>query len=257
MISRRFTALTLGVSLTLLLTSSTTILFIGDSITDGNWGNPVGYPCPVENRSLTDMNHIYGHGYVFLIASDYESREPCRDRHFINRGISGNTLSDLEARWKNDVIDNRPDIVSILIGTNDVHYWLDGDKKDAFDYAGWEKHYRSLLDTTLDSLHDVKFVIGAPFTAPSGWVAKRDDFHERKDMIARLDSITARIAADYNATYLPYDRLFHELQSLPNLPDDYWIWDGIHPTPAGHRRIADLWLRSVPLPPCNPRQKQF
>lgn len=240
----------LGLAMLAMLTSSTTILFIGDSITDGNWGNPVGYPCPTENRSTTDMNHIYGHGYVFLIASDIESNRPCPERHFINRGISGNTLADLESRWEKDVIAHRPDIVSILIGTNDVHYWLDGDKTTAFDYDGWEQRYRKLLDMTLDSLPDTRIVIGAPFTAQSGQAGKRPDFELRKEMIARLDSITSDIAADYKAIYLPYDKMFHELQAIPSLPAEYWIWDGIHPTPAGHRRIADLWLNTVSLPAC-------
>lgn len=254
---QKFSILPLAAAMLVLFTSSTTILFIGDSITDGNWGNPVGYPCPTEKRSLTDKNHIYGHGYVFLVASKYESEEPCAERRFLNRGISGNTIADLEARWQSDVIANRPDLVSILVGTNDVHYWLDGDKTVPFDYEGWEKRYRSLLDTTLDSLPGVQFVIGAPFTAASGWAGTREDFSEREAMIARLDTITARIAADYHATYLPYDKMFHRLQSIPDLPADYWIWDGIHPTPAGHHRMADLWLNSVTLPPRNTDNTNF
>lgn len=242
--------MTVGAALMTLPLSATTVLFIGDSITDGNWGNPVGYPCPTEKRSTTDMNHIYGHGYVFLVASKYEGEDPCADRHFINRGISGNTLADLEARWQSDVIAHHPDVVSVLVGTNDVHYWLDGDKTVPFDYDDWEQRYRALLDLTRDSLPGATLIIGAPFTAPSGWVGERSDFSEREAMIARLDTITSRIASDYGATYLPYDKMFHQLQSTPSLPDNYWIWDGIHPTPAGHRRMADLWLRSVTLPPC-------
>ncbi len=246
----RFPSLIIAAALIILLTSSTTVLFIGDSITDGNWGNPVGYPCPTEKRSLTDLNHIYGHGYVFLVSSAYESDHPCADRHFINRGISGNTLADVESRWQSDVIAHHPDVLSILVGTNDVHYWLDGDKSQPFDYKGWEKRYRHLLDLTLDSLPGVKLVIGSPFTAAAGWAGTRDDFSEREAMIDSLAVITSRIAADYNAIYLPYDKMFRELQEIPGLPDGYWIWDGIHPTPAGHRRMADLWLNTVPLPSC-------
>ncbi|MGN6504345.1 MAG: hypothetical protein ACTHM6_02160 [Tepidisphaeraceae bacterium] len=64
-----------------------TILFQGDSITDGNRG-----------RSL-DPNHILGHSYVFIIAAKCGAEAPDRAYNFLNRGISGNTVADLAKRW--------------------------------------------------------------------------------------------------------------------------------------------------------------
>src|SRR5437764_6286547 len=64
------------------------VLFQGDSITDGNRG-----------RS-TDPNHILGHGYVFIIAARHGAAFPETQLDFINRGISGNTVLDLETRWQ-------------------------------------------------------------------------------------------------------------------------------------------------------------
>lgn len=77
------------------------ILYIGDSVTDGNWGKVSGGP----NRSLTDMNHIFGHGYMFICAARYMADYPEEDYRFYNRGISGNRVADLKAagsrtRWR-------------------------------------------------------------------------------------------------------------------------------------------------------------
>ncbi len=84
-----------------------TILFQGDSITDGNRG-----------RS-PDPNHILGHGYVFIIAAKYGAAFPERNLNFMNRGVSGNTVADLAQRWQQDTLDFKPDLLSILIGVND------------------------------------------------------------------------------------------------------------------------------------------
>lgn len=128
-------------SLPIVALTKTRILFIGDSITDGAWGNSGGSSKPSSERNLWDLNHIYGHGYVYLCAAYYQARYPSKDYIFYNRGISGNTLSDLEKRWTEDVIKLQPDILSILIGTNDINVFMKEDKED-FDFEDWEKRYR-------------------------------------------------------------------------------------------------------------------
>ena len=82
---------------------------------------------------------------MYLCASHYQGDFPEKEYAFFNRGISGNTLRDLEKRWEEDVIGMKPDVLSVLVGTNDVHYYLQGDKKEPFDFEGWEKCYRSCL----------------------------------------------------------------------------------------------------------------
>lgn len=84
----------------LLHASGPRVLFIGDSITDGNWGNACGMPKPTAERSLWDMNHIYGSGYMYLCASHYQGDFPEKEYAFFNRGISGNTLRDLRNAGK-------------------------------------------------------------------------------------------------------------------------------------------------------------
>ena len=90
------------------------ILFQGDSITDGNRG-----------RCYSDLNHIMGHGYAFSVASRLGCDFPERNLKFINRGISGNKVTDLAKRWKEDALDLNPDVLSILIGVNDTSFVID------------------------------------------------------------------------------------------------------------------------------------
>src|SRR3954470_9511655 len=85
-----------------------TFLFQGDSITDGN-----------RTRN-NDWNHVMGHGYQYIIASKLWYDLPKKGLHFFNRGVSGNKVTDLAARWQQDTLELKPDILSILIGINDT-----------------------------------------------------------------------------------------------------------------------------------------
>lgn len=222
------------------------ILFIGDSITDGSWGSSDGGPMPSSARNHWDMNHIYGSGYMYLCASYYQSRYPDHGYRFFNRGISGNTLADLEQRWKEDVVDLNPDVLSILVGTNDIHYYIEGDMSAPFDTLAWERCYRSLLGRSLRMNPDLKIVLGTPFVAYTGTMKDKKNFALRDSLVHSLSRIVKRIAADYHAVCLPYDEMFDEiLAKEPTSQDTYWIWDGIHPTPAGHKRMSELWMEKV------------
>lgn len=226
--------------------AGTRILFIGDSITDGNWGNSNTWPpTPSAERSLRDMNHIYGSGYMYLCATHYQSRSPERGYLFFNRGMSGNTLGDLEARWEEDAVAMRPDVLTLLIGTNDVDRYLHDStaRRTLFDTAAWERRYRTLLDRMRSENPQLRILLGTPFVAPVGNVGREADFALRDSLVRSCAGAVRRIAADYGAICLPFDELFRSLHAeYPDLPEDYWIWDGIHPAPAGHRRMADLWI---------------
>ena len=107
------------------------LLFIGDSITDMNWG-----------RNEKDRNHYLGHSYVYLIASRLGVDMPQSKLEFFNRGISGNRITDLKRRWQKDVIDMKPDLLSILIGVNDRKV----KEGQTFSFENWEADYRELLN---------------------------------------------------------------------------------------------------------------
>lgn len=227
------------------------VLFIGDSITDGGWGNSGGDMRPSSERSEWDMNHIYGHSYMMLCASHYQSERPVDDMKFWNRGISGNTLQQLSERWQQDCLDLKPNVVSILVGTNDVHYYLDekakavadGNQAPDFDLQAWEARYRALLQQTTQVLPGVHLVLCTPFVAKAGWVGEAPNYYEREYLVKQLAATVRRMANEFNAVLVPFDDLFATLrQDCPTNDNSYWIWDGIHPTPAGHAKMSEMWM---------------
>lgn len=216
------------------------ILFIGDSITDGGWGRSGGDMSSSQERNHWDLNHIYGHSYMFLCAAYYQSAFPEKEFQFYNRGISGNTLQDLSARWEEDAMALQPDVISILVGTNDVDQSL---ASDSFDLQTWEKEYRTLLDRTIQQNPNVKLVLCTPFTAATGRLKGSSNYETRESRIQACADIIVRLADDYQAISITYHTLFDNLlKKHPIQEGQYWIWDGIHPTPAGHQRMADLWI---------------
>lgn len=218
------------------------VLFIGDSITDGGWGRSGGSMAPSEERNQKDPNHIFGHGYMEMCAAHFQSTYPQRDFHFFNRGISGNTLSDLTQRWDKDALALHPDVVSILVGTNDADTYLNAHTSEPLDDQKWKEEYRGLLHTLRQQNPNVIIVLGTPFVAKAGRIGQRDDYAARERIVARLAQAVRQLAQEENVICIPFDELFSDLQQEAIRPD-YWIWDGIHPTTAGHRRMADLWIR--------------
>lgn len=213
-----------------------TVLFIGDSITDGGWGRSGGSMASSKERNHHDLNHIYGHSYMFVCAATLQADFPEDTIVCYNRGISGNTLADLHARWDEDALSLKPDIVSILVGTNDADALLRG--KQDFDLEQWAGEYRALLDTTVAALPDVKLLLGTPFVAKVGRIGENDNYARRDSLVRELATVVREVARDYNATIIDYEKMF---DSLPE-PKSHWIWDGIHPTPAGHLKMSRLWL---------------
>ena len=205
------------------------ILFQGDSITDGN-----------RTRN-NDWNHIMGHGYAYLIAAKLGFEKPAEAFHFINRGVSGDTITDLTARWQTDTLDLKPDILSILIGVNDV----DGNITGRFsrNVKDFNDQYRKLLALTKEKLPDVQLVIGAPFLLPVGRI--KEKWQQYQDSMKEYQDIIAAIAGDFKAVYIPFQEEFNKALKLA--PADYWIWDGIHPMPAGHECMARKWISATGL----------
>ena len=197
------------------------ILFQGDSITDGNRG-----------RS-SDPNHILGHGYQFIIAAKYGDELAERHLTFMNRGISGNKVSDLTRRWQKDTLDLKPDILSILIGVNDLGSGVSAEQ--------YEQQYDELLASTTNALPQVKLVLCEPFGLPVG--KKKDSWANYQTDLAVRVAIVNRLAEKYHAPVVHFQRMFEDATKRASA--EYWIWDGVHPTYSGHQLMAGEWIRTV------------
>lgn len=203
------------------LKSGARVLFQGDSITDGNRG-----------RSA-DPNHILGHGYQALIGSRFGADFPERQVLFINRGVSGHKVSDLARRWQSDAIDLRPDLLSILIGIND----LDG----GVSVGDFESQYDVLLEQTVKALPRTRLVLCEPFGLPVG--SRSANAAQFRSELEARQQVVRRLATKYYAALVPFQKVFDD--ACLRAPAAYWIWDGIHPTYAGHQLMADAWVRVV------------
>jgi lysophospholipase L1-like esterase len=198
------------------------ILFQGDSITDGG-----------RQRSGSDYNHIMGQDYGYIIASQVGSQFPERNINFINRGISGNKISDLAARWQKDTLDLKPNLLSILVGINDMQGNVSIDQ--------YEQTYDKLLADTTAALPGVKIVLGDPFLLPVGkW---KDNYEAHRADVQKRQEVVARMAGKYHAAIVHYQTALDEACLLA--PADHWSWDGIHPTYAGHGLMVREWLKTV------------
>ncbi len=197
------------------------ILFQGDSITDGNRG-----------RSA-DPNHILGHGYQALIASRFGADLPERHLTFINRGVSGNTVATLARRWQTDTLDLKPDLLSILIGVNDLTFGV-----PALEF---ERQYDQLLAETVQALPGTRLVLCEPFGLPTGAVKR--NWETYRVQLAERIAIVHRLAAKYRPPVVPFQNTFE--RATNRAPAEHWIWDGVHPTYAGHQLMADEWVRTL------------
>ena len=204
-----------------LLTSGARVLFQGDSITDGNRGR------------TPDPNHILGHGYAFLLAARYGAAFPELALDFVNRGISGHTVLDLEARWAEDTLALSPDVLSILIGVNDWYFKV--------PIAQYTEVFDRLLAAARVANPGLKLVLCAPFVLPVAGL--RDDYANVLADIRARSEIVARLAATYGAAYVPFQQAFDD--ACRRAPAEHWIWDGIHPTYSGHQVMADAWEAAV------------
>ena len=200
------------------------LLFQGDSITDCGRITCGGAGYPVN---------LYGPGYPGLIAAKLLGEQPEVGWNVINRGISGNRIIDLYARWKIDALNLKPDIISILVGVNDTAH--EKIHSNGVEVPRYDRFYRELLAWSLKELPQVEFILMEPFVLSFG--AVQESWLE--DVAVRGEAVR-KIAEDHNAVFVPLQNVFND--ALKKAPAEYWMVDGVHPTPAGHQLIMNAWF---------------
>lgn len=200
------------------------ILFQGDSITDAgrDWNNDAQL----------------GRGYPYLVEASLGFAAP-NEHEFINKGISGNRVVDLYARIKKDIINYKPDVMSILIGVNDVWHEL-GDSPNGVDADKFFKIYSMLIEEVKEALPNIKIMILEPFILEVCSTTEHWDFF--KTEVLKRAEMAKKIAEKYNIPFIQLQRGFDELAK--KAPNSYWLGDGVHPTAKGHEFIKNEWLKA-------------
>ena len=207
-----------------------TILFQGDSITDCARGSSV---CG------------FGEGYAMLVTAHLGLENP-GEYTFYNKGIGGNRIVDVYSRIKEDIINLKPDYMSLLIGVNDVwhefpKYGYNGVAADKF-----EKIYGMLIEEIKEALPEVKIMILEPFCLEASATENTEEEPNRWNVfhseVKKRAEKAKKVAEKYNLVFIPLQDKFDE--AAKNAPNDYWLLDGVHPTAMGHELIKREWLKA-------------
>ncbi|MBO5954233.1 MAG: GDSL family lipase [Oscillospiraceae bacterium] len=205
------------------------VLFQGDSITD-------------SNRDRNSNGH--GVGYAQRVAGVLRVNEPYKYMTY-NRGISGNRVVDLYARMRKDIINLKPDYMSILIGVNDV--WHELDEMNGVSAEKYERIYDMLIEEVLQELPGIRIMIMEPFVLP-GYKTVSDEENPGRWEYFRAEielraAAARRIAQKYDLVFVPLQEMFDRVNADSPI-DGYWLRDGVHPSMAGHELLAREWLKA-------------
>lgn len=200
------------------------IVLMGDSITD-------------MERSREDLRVTsYGFGYGFFLQGELSKKYP-HEHTVYNKGISGNRTVDLYARIKQDCWNYQPDLLSILIGVNDL--WHDVEWNNGVEIERFDRIYRMYIEDTKKVLPNVKLMLLEPSLLKYGVTEEKwEEFVKIKEYA----NVVKKIAEDYGAVFVPLQEKFEELAKEHEA--GYYLYDGVHPSVAGARVIADAWLEA-------------
>ncbi|MBW5448165.1 GDSL family lipase [Cohnella sp. CFH 77786] len=203
------------------------LLFIGDSITD----------CERQRPDGEGLFGALGKGYVSLADAFLQASYPELGIRVVNMGVSGNTVRDLAGRWETDVLQRKPDWLSVMIGTNDV--WRQFDTPFIREWQvqpdEYESTLRQLVKLTLPKVRGL--VLMTPFYIESN---KSDAMRRRMD---EYGAIVRRIAEENGTLFVDTQAAFDRV--LTHLYAATLAWDRVHPTQAGHMVLARAFLQAV------------
>ena len=206
------------------MTQMKTILFQGDSITDA--------------MRYKEVDGYMGSGYATMTAGKIGLNYPGK-YNILNRGISGNRSCDLYGRVRADIINLKPDILTILIGVNDT--WHELEVQNGVSVARYEDLLNMLIEDVKKALPEIKIILLEPFVMlGSGTEQYYDAFAE--DVVKRQE-VCRKLAEKYE---LPYVLLQEKLEALAaKCSKEYVLYDGVHPTFAGHALISEALYETL------------
>jgi len=203
------------------------LLFIGDSITDCDRARPAG----------EGLFGALGRGYVSLVDALLQAVYPELGIRVVNMGVSGNNVVDLDNRWQEDVLDRKPDWLSVMIGTNDV--WRQYDTPFIPEYHVYPDRYETTLRKLVEETKPqvTELVLMTPFYLESN---EKDAMRRTMD---EYGAIVRKVADEYGCLFVDTQAAFNVV--LKDLYAATLAWDRVHPTQAGHAVLARTFLQAV------------
>jgi lysophospholipase L1-like esterase len=211
-----------------LIANGDVVLFQGDSITDAGRSR--------EKADAPNQQPALGNGYAWLAAAGLLVDHAGASLKIFNRGVSGNKVFQLAERWDADCLNLKPNLLSILIGVNDIWHKLNGQYQGTMEI--YERDYIALLERTRKALPQVKLIICEPFVLRCG--AVNDKWFPEFDTYR---AAAKRVAEKFNASFVAFQAMFD--QAVKYAPPEHWAKDGVHPTGSGAALMAHEWLRTV------------
>lgn len=213
--------------MSLMIKPSQKLLMVGDSVTDCDRARPIG----------EGLFGAVGKGYVQLVDSLLSTSYPAHHIRVVNVGSSGNTVLDLKARWQADVIAQKPDWVSIMIGINDV--WRQFDLPRQTEIHVLPKVYAATLDQLVRQTKPkvAGLVLMTPFYIEPN---PADAMRERMDEYGEL---VRQVATKHKVRFVDTQAAFNRL--LVHSHSAAIAWDRVHPNHVGHQALARAFLESV------------
>lgn len=201
-----------------------TFLFQGDSVTDAN-----------RDR---DNDNDLGLGYPKIVAEKLTELYP-DEFSFINRGVSGDTSACIYARMGTDIINIKPDYMSILVGFNDFSHLINND--DGIPSHRYEQLLCMLIEDVTKAFPNIKIIILEPYALKG--ISTAEKWSELYPGVQKNAVIAKSVAQKYGLSFVPLQSVFDSLCLLK--PSDYWLIDGIHPTHHGHEIIAEQLIKEI------------
>ncbi len=207
--------------MTLIFKARNTIEFIGDSITD----------C---DHQLPEFEPL-GWGYVHDIHCLLQAGYPELNLSIINKGISGDRVTDLKTRWETDVLKLNPDWLFIYIGINDVWRFFEGNRAEGIDLPEFTNTYRQLIN-------DARTQTRATIRLVSPFLVEADLTNPFREELSRYQAVIDQLGNEFNLPVVHLQPAFD--WAILSQPGSYWASDRVHPTEEGHMLIALTILRT-------------
>lgn len=197
------------------------VVFIGDSITD----------C-----GRRDVAAPYGDGYMSLVRAFVTASYPHLGLTWVNRGVGGDTVRELRARWESDVVAERPDWLSIKIGINDVWRAFGDHPEQAVPIDEYETTLRELLRRAVDAT-GCRLILAEPY------FIEPDRAEPQRAQSDRYVAVARRLATEFDAVPVRTQDAFD--RALASATPADWADDRVHPNLPGHAIIAQAFLTAI------------